>query len=341
MADPGGENKIYMIKPCFLQYPIFGSPDEAPSGNHGCAAPTVGDNKQALIDTLAILRQHPDKFFVLVTAPPKKEDGMTYGENARAVANWMVHELLDGYDVGNVFVYDLFNVLTSNAEGEGDACQEWASYPENPASGSDVGQETGNHHRIWNGEVQHQVQYDQTYSADCHSHPPKHATYKMTQEFVPLLNAYYNAWVSGSINTQPAEEPSPTQTPIPVSESTATFVPTIPPTMTATAVSTPTPIPVPTTPAAPTSTTEPTSTKLPTARPASTQIPTDAATMTPMPTAVSRLLPTQTIVASQAAESSEEKGNDFEGVLPLALGLGSVGLVVAVIVAIRRPRRRR
>lgn len=200
-------NVIIMIKPCFTQYPIYGHPDDLPSGQHGCPwindpefgwqKVTVGNVKQVMLDILEVFREHPDKFFVLVTAPPKSEDVMTYGENARAIADWMVNEWLDGYEVGNVLVFDLFNLLTSNSEGEGDPCQEWTSYPENPESASDVGLESGNHHRIWEGQVQHQVQYNQNYSAYCWGHPGKGATFKMTKEFVPLLNAYYNAWVAG------------------------------------------------------------------------------------------------------------------------------------------------
>ena len=205
MPDPGGENTILMIKPCFIQYPITGNPDDEPCADCDCA-PTVAAIKRALIDLLDILAQYPDTFFVLVTAPPKKMDGMEYGENARAIANWMVNEWLVGYETGNVMVFDLFNVLTSNAEGEGDPCQEWETYPNNPETASDVWLETGNHHRVWNDEVQHQQEYDQNYSAYCWSHPGKGATYKMTHEFVPLLNAYYNAWVAGGTPQGPVAQ---------------------------------------------------------------------------------------------------------------------------------------
>ena len=149
---------------------------------------TVGNVKQALIDTREYLGEHPDTFFVLVTAPPLDLAHVSHGENARAISNWMIHEWLADYDVGNVMVFDLFNVLTSNAEGEGDDCQE---------DGSDFGLETGNHHRLWNGQIQHQVQYDQNYSAYCEAHPNRAGLPKATYELVPLLNVYYNAWRSG------------------------------------------------------------------------------------------------------------------------------------------------
>jgi hypothetical protein len=238
MADPGGENDIIMIKPCFSQYPIYGNADDPPSGQSGCPYindpeygwqyDTVGNVKQVLVDLLGVFEQHPDKFFVLVTAPPVKHDRwlndtVTNGDNARAMANWMVNDWLDNYEVGNVFVFDLFNVLTSNAIHSGVApetvgctqedwpadhtteCQDWSRYPEYPECGSDVLLNAGNHHRIWNGQVQHQIQFNQDYSGYCNNHPGKQATYMMTSEFVPLLNVYYNAWVGGAGECSPVD----------------------------------------------------------------------------------------------------------------------------------------
>ncbi len=202
LPDPGGQNDIVMIKPCGTQYPIYGNPDDPPSGLLGCpmvyvpsddwwSGNTVGNIKQAMLDVLDYTALHPDKFFVFVTAPPNTQDYMTHAENARAVANWMMHDLLDDYDVGNVMVFDLYNVLTSNAEGDGDPC------PANP-SDSDVGLESGNHHRIWNSQVQHQIAYSQNYSAYCDNHPYKGGMLKATAELIPLLNAYYNAFLNGA-----------------------------------------------------------------------------------------------------------------------------------------------
>jgi uncharacterized repeat protein (TIGR01451 family) len=202
LADPGGENDIIMIKPCFTQYPIGGAPGDEPSppGSACTGNGTVADIKRAMLDLLDVLAQHPDKFFVLVTAPPKPEDTMENGDTARAVANWMVHEMLDGYDVGNVMVFDLYNVLTSNHQGPGDPCQI------DEDDQSDVGMVTGNHHRVWQGEIQHQVGYDQTYSAYCDGHQKKGGLRKATSELVPLLNVYYNAWLSGTSLEGPTAE---------------------------------------------------------------------------------------------------------------------------------------
>ena len=56
---------------------------------------------------------------------------------------WVVNEWLAGYGLKNVVVFDLFNVLTSN----GGDCGR-----------SDVYLDSGNHHRIWDGRVQHVTQ---------------------------------------------------------------------------------------------------------------------------------------------------------------------------------------
>ena len=54
----------------------------------------------------------------------------------------MDHWLQDsGYSAGNVLVFDLYNVLSSKTGG----------------GASDVGLASGNHHRVWNGAVQHKT----------------------------------------------------------------------------------------------------------------------------------------------------------------------------------------
>lgn len=230
LVDPGGENTIIMIKPCFTQYPIGGAPDDppAPAGSPCEGNGTVGGIKRAMLDLLDILAQYPDKFFVLVTAPPKPLGRMAQGENARAVASWMATELLVDYEVGNVMIFDLYNVLTSNQQGPGDPCQQ------DEDEQSDVGMMTGNHHRIWEGAVQHQVGYDQTYSAYCDGHQKKGGLRKATIEFIPLLNAHYEAWQRGADRSSPAPTSTPTSSP-------PSTLPSTPPPS-----SSPTPMPPPT-----------------------------------------------------------------------------------------------
>jgi hypothetical protein len=124
---------------------------------------------------------HPEKLFVVVAAPPRT-DPLTPG--GRALANWLVdHWLQDsGYTANNVMVFDLYTVLTSKT-GNGD---------------SDVGLPTGNHHRVWEGAIQHKTDEGADRlaypSADGNSHPNAAGSRKATAEFLPLLNAAYNAW---------------------------------------------------------------------------------------------------------------------------------------------------
>ncbi|OGM12065.1 hypothetical protein A2Z22_03145 [Candidatus Woesebacteria bacterium RBG_16_34_12] len=242
--NDASENDIVVIKPCYIDYPYVGNPDDPPTGLHGCPFyqlepgnwqnKTVGNVKQVLIDIVDVFRQHPDKFFVIVTAPPLRiSDPATinYGQNARAMADWMMNEWLQTYypEGNNVMVYDLFNVLTSNANGEGSDCQIRIDY-NHPELDSDVLLDIGNHHRIWNSQIQHQQQYDQNYTAYCclnaqgwcDTHPPRYANYKMTKEFVPILNTYVNAWLAGqettpspSITTAPTSLPTSSPTPPP------------------------------------------------------------------------------------------------------------------------------
>ena len=85
-----------------------------------------------------------------------------------------------------MLVFDFYNVLSSKT-GSG---------------ASDVGLATGNHHRVWNGAVQHKTDDGADRlaypSAGGDSHPNAAGDQKATAEFVPLLNAAYNAWAGNS-----------------------------------------------------------------------------------------------------------------------------------------------
>ena len=81
-----------------------------------------------------------------------------------------------------MLVFDFYNVLSSKTGG----------------GASDVGLASGNHHRVWNGAVQHKTDDGADRlaypSAGGDSHPNAAGDQKATAEFVPLLNAAYNAW---------------------------------------------------------------------------------------------------------------------------------------------------
>jgi hypothetical protein len=186
-ADPGGPNEIVMFKSCYPNSRLSDpdSPVPAIALNPlkdqyvGGSAFTVANAKGIYIDLLQYFGAHTDKLFVAVVAPPEVSPDTPGG---RALANWLVdHWLQDsGYTAGNVLVFDFYNVLSSKAGG----------------GASDVGLASGNHHRIWNGAVQHKTDdgADRLAYPTGDSHPNAAGDQKATAEFVPLLNAAYNAW---------------------------------------------------------------------------------------------------------------------------------------------------
>ena len=142
---------------------------------------TVANAKGIYLDLLPYFGAHPEKLFVAVVAPPVTAPDTPGG---RALANWLVdHWLQDsGYSAGNVLVFDFYNVLSSKTGG----------------GANDLGLASGNHHRVWNGAVQHKTDDGADRlaypSAGGDSHPNAAGDRKATAEFVPLLNAAYNAW---------------------------------------------------------------------------------------------------------------------------------------------------
>jgi len=190
LEPSGGENEIVMFKSCFPNSALQGSsgdpvPSIAANPLKGEASwseyHTVANAKGIYQDLREYFRAHQDRFFVVVTAPPVG-DGSS-AANARAFNTWLVKDWLKGYPYRNVFVFDFYNVLTSNGGS---------------TEVSDVNREGGNHHRWWNGVVQHQVSVrrDTTAYASARDddHPTAAGNQKATAEFVPLLNYYYRQW---------------------------------------------------------------------------------------------------------------------------------------------------
>ncbi len=196
-ADPGGPNAIVLFKSCFPNSDLFGQPADPPAANPNQQF-TVSNAKAVYNQILTSFAQHRDKLFVAITAPPQTENG--YGEdyqtpaqraaNARAFNNWLLHDWLRDYPYDNVAVFDYYNVLT----------------------GAD------NHHRWQDGSIVHQVATAYNFSAypsdPWNSHPNTTGQQKATQEFVPLLNHFYNLWQADS----PAPTPTPVPTPVPTPE---------------------------------------------------------------------------------------------------------------------------
>jgi hypothetical protein len=188
-TDPGGENEIIVIKSCFPNSALQGDPNAAPPpvasnplrGQDAYSEyHTVANAKGIYIDLLEYFSTRQDKLFIVITAPPLI-DG-TWADNARAFNDWLVNDWLSSYPYENVAVFDFYNVLTSNGGGP---------------NTSDLGWDSGNHHRWWNGAVQHQqtvASHTAAYpSGD--DHPNRVGNEKATAEFVQLLNVFYHRWV--------------------------------------------------------------------------------------------------------------------------------------------------
>jgi len=180
-TDPGGENEIVMFKSCFPNSDLFGHPEDPPAAEPNDEY-TVSNAKAVYKNLLTYFQTRPDKLFIAITAPPQNEneyyeDIQTPAEraaNATAFCSWLLNDWLTGYPYDNVAVFDYHNVLT----------------------GAD------NHHRWYNGSVQHirnSNNHFSTYPTDAYnSHPNTAGQQKATTEFVPLLNFFYNRWKESS-----------------------------------------------------------------------------------------------------------------------------------------------
>ncbi len=203
--DPGGENEIVMFKSCFPNSDVWGNPgDPVPpiesNPLRGNSTPlTIENCKGIYLDILNYFRTRPDKLFIVITAPPMTS--LREPSTNRAFNNWLVNDWLRGYPYKNVFVFDFYNVLTTNG-GSPDI--------------NDLGWERGNHHRWWKGRVQHKTDGGSDLlaypSGEDHTdnHPSIAGNRKATAEFVPLLNVAYNRFKGHA--PEPEPEPSPPST---------------------------------------------------------------------------------------------------------------------------------
>jgi len=178
-TDPGGGNEIVMFKSCFPNSSVGGSPADAipaiganPLAGNGMSNLTVGNAKGVCLDLLNYFAAHQDKLFVLIVSPPLRsvDTNPTDAANARALADWLVDPdgWLASYTGHNVIAYDYFTVLT------------------------------GGYHRVFNGEIQHAPgASNYLYYPTGDSHPSATGHQQATAQFVPWLNAAYNAWKAG------------------------------------------------------------------------------------------------------------------------------------------------
>jgi len=185
-ADPGGENEIVMFKSCFPNSDLEGSPND-PQSVDGWLS--VGHAKYVYNEILKYFGQHPERLFVVITAPPLRD--RSNAANARAFNLWLMNDWLieNDYPYQNVAVFDFYNVLTGN----------------------------DGHHTFENGQEVHQIAKKDTLkypSGD--DHPSRKGSQKATDEFIPLLNYFYNRWQAENptslppINEDPSVDSSPT-----------------------------------------------------------------------------------------------------------------------------------
>ena len=196
-ADPGGENRVVMFKSCFPNSALRGSPADPippiasnPLRNEGSGseAHTLSNAKGIYQSLLSYFATRQDRLFVLVTAPPLAsfDTDEEQASLARLLNEWLVHDWLAGYPYRNVFVFDFYDVLTSNG----------GSTRTNDPNTNDLGWNDGNHHRYRGGAVEHSrsVAYDMSAYPSGDSHPSEAGNRKATGEFVPLLNIAWHCW---------------------------------------------------------------------------------------------------------------------------------------------------
>jgi len=176
LTDPGGENQIIMFKSCFPNSALDGNPDDPPDPNGWL---TVGHVKWVYNQILPYFGAHPEKLFIVITAPPLRASSTTTQQaaNARAFNQWLMYNWLseNGYTQSNVAVFDFYNVLTG---------------PEN-------------HHWFNNGAEEHIFTpgWNTLHYPSSDDHPSVAGNQKATAEFIQLLNVFYNRWAGGAAPT--------------------------------------------------------------------------------------------------------------------------------------------
>jgi hypothetical protein len=183
LPEPAGENQLIMLLPGYANSMLKGAPGDPPLPGKSLS---IGAAKFVYNSLLEFFQAHPDKLFIVVTAPPVQDS--TWADNARAFNTWLVNDWLvqNKYPLNNVVLFDLYNVLT---------------HPDN--------------HHFYNhgsGQVEHMVTYleNTLYYVGDAGLPDRDGSRKATDELVPLLNFFYNRWKAGPSLPPPAVAAPPT-----------------------------------------------------------------------------------------------------------------------------------
>jgi len=212
-SDPGGANRVVMFKSCFPNSQLGGSPsdpvppiDANPLRGEGAGSEhhTVANAKGIYLALRDAFATRPDVLWVAITAPPltPTSTDSAAAANARAFNDWLVKEWLEDYPGRNVFVFDFYNVLTSDG----------GSTRTNDPGTNDLGWADGNHHRVRAGLVEHARTVANDFSAygssPDDSHPTGAGGLKATGEYVPLLNAAWHCF-QGTAGCPQSTAPGP------------------------------------------------------------------------------------------------------------------------------------
>lgn len=198
-ADPGGENSVILIKSCFPNSALEGSPNDLPASDGWLS---VGHARYVYNELLQTFAAHPDKLFIIITAPPLSDRALA--DNARAFNTWLLNDWLaeNSYTQPNVAVFDFYNLLTG---------------PEA-------------HHRYANGQVEYvRGRKNTLHYPSGDDHPSVEGSRKATQEFVPLLNVFYHRWRASAPAQAPTRPPVPASPTLPPAEPLQVTAPPAPP----------------------------------------------------------------------------------------------------------------
>ena len=183
MTDPGGENQIILFKSCFPNSDLSGSPNDPPSDGEWH---TISHAKYVYNQLLDYFITRPDKLFIAITPPPLLNTDNA--ENARQFSRWLVEDWLieNDYPLDNVAVWDFHNMLT----------------------------DPDNHHRYQDGLIDYTITHGAGflyYDSDGDEHPNSAGNQKATDEFVPMLNIFYNRWIAGAQASSAPQQEAQTQ----------------------------------------------------------------------------------------------------------------------------------
>ncbi len=158
--EPAGENTIVVFKSCF------------PNSEVGVS---IEDEKGVYESILGYFGRHQEKMFVLIVPPP--EISIESAALTRELSNWLVDRedgWLSSYGFHNVYAFNYYNILT---DPDNHHRVNASNREENVVAASPADAERAN---------------ELYYYAGSDDHPTADGHLKATDEFIPLLNAWYN-----------------------------------------------------------------------------------------------------------------------------------------------------